>query len=111
MKLEVSWKGERIFEEARKAALLGLRQAGELILRESLRAAPVETGALRESARLTDNGQDAAAVSYDTPYALAQHEALGGRGSPKYLENPGRENAEKAGELLGESLRRGVKGK
>ncbi len=53
---------------------------------------PLDKGPLQESCEVSDNGRDTVLVSYDTPYALVQHEELGfnhenGR-KAKYLEEP-----------------------
>lgn len=70
---------------ARRAGLLG----GELVLQRSRDIVPIEEGTLERSGQVTQDG-DRVAVSYDTPYAVRQHEDLSlqhdsGR-SAKYLE-------------------------
>lgn len=77
----------------RTQAALGLRDAAEFVLAESSQLVPHELGNLQDSGR-TDVDEDAlvAAVSYDTPYAVVQHERMdyhhdAGR-QAKYLEQP-----------------------
>lgn len=62
----------------------------ELLLDESNRKVPLETGALIRSGNTAAQG-DEAAVGYNTPYAVRQHEEVGyhhddGR-EAKFLEN------------------------
>lgn len=70
--------------------LKGLRRGGEVVLERSNRYVPLEEGTLERSGRVTDDGDSTVAISYDTPYAVRQHEDLtlqhpNGR-SAKYLE-------------------------
>lgn len=78
----------------------GIRKATAFLLRESLRLVPVDTGALRASARTRFEGeglQTEGWVSYNTHYAIYVHEDLHARHAPgktaKYLERPAREQA------------------
>ena len=73
-----------------KGTLEGLRLAGEHILNLSNQRVPLEEGTLERSGVVTDDGKGAVAISYDTPYAVPQHERMdyrhaAGR-SAKYLE-------------------------
>ena len=77
----------------------GLTAALEHLLEESRRVVPIEEGTLSRSGKVsvTEDG-DEGAVSFDGPYAVAQHERLdfkhpNGR-QAKYLEQPA--HAEKA---------------
>jgi hypothetical protein len=72
------------------ATLRGLQLAGEHVLALSRRRVPIEEGTLERSGLATDDGHLTVAVSYDTPYAVRQHEDItlrhaSGRTS-KYLE-------------------------
>lgn len=59
----------------RKAAAQGLTDGAEHLLEESNRIAPIEEGTLiRSGVASVDEQQLRAAVSYDTPYAVRQHE-------------------------------------
>lgn len=78
--------------KAPQATLEGLQDAAELILAASRDLVPLEEGTLERSGRVTTDGVSRVAISYDTPYAVRQHEDLtlrhtGGR-SAKYLERP-----------------------
>ena len=66
-----------------EAAQAAVEHAAEEVLRKSNEAVPVLTGDLRNSGKVTVEG-NTAAVSYDTPYAAAQHET--NRTNKKFLE-------------------------
>lgn len=66
--------------------------AGEHLRSESVPEAPVDTHALRQSCEVDGDGQGHVTVSYDTPYAVVQHERTDynhpNGGKAKYLEDP-----------------------
>lgn len=71
----------------------GLRLAAEHLLKSARDIVPTEEGTLENSGKVTeDEGSFRAAVSFDTPYAVRQHEDLGFKHDPgrqaKYLEQP-----------------------
>jgi hypothetical protein len=72
-----------------RAAQIGLQAGAEVLLDESNRVAPIETGDLIRSGVAVADGNEAA-VGYSSVYACRQHEELGyhhdeGR-KAKYLE-------------------------
>lgn len=74
--------------------------AAEHVLGESTKVVPIEEGTLSRSGRTDVDTQGAtvvAAISYDTPYAVRQHEDMSYRHDPgrtaKYLEGPLRAEA------------------
>lgn len=76
---------------ARAAAEEGLRKAAEHVLQTSRTLVPLEEGTLERSGKVSVDGLKAA-VSYDTVYAVYQHERMdlrhvSGR-QAKYLEQP-----------------------
>ncbi|SNR44108.1 hypothetical protein SAMN06265360_10622 [Haloechinothrix alba] len=80
-------------EGARESAAYGLRLAAEHLKSESQKQVPHEVGDLERSAVASvDEGALEATVSYDTPYAVPQHEDLTMRHDEgrkaKYLEDP-----------------------
>lgn len=90
-------------------AMKGLRLAGELVLERSRRYVPIEEGTLERSGRVTDNGTDTVAISYDTPYAVKQHEDMtlrhpNGR-SAKYLERALAESRNEVAKLIQRAVR------
>lgn len=73
----------------------GLKRGGLFVQRESQKIVPLDTGALRASARTTHTGKGystVVTVSYSMHYAVIQHEELRFRHKPgrmaKYLEIP-----------------------
>ncbi|MEU3476471.1 hypothetical protein [Rhodococcus sp. NPDC006774] len=74
-----------------EAAQTGIYEAAEALLDQAIEKTPVQDGILRASGRATQEGLDAA-VSFNTPYAVKQHEELGYQhpngGQAKYLEVP-----------------------
>lgn len=80
-----------VADAADRAALL----AGEHVLTESRRLVPHEEGTLERSGKVDTERQgdvSVAAISYDTPYAVRQHEEMDYRHDEgrqaKYLEQP-----------------------
>lgn len=70
----------------RKQAARGLLMGAEYLLAETIPYVPIEEGTLQRSGVATvDPGQLEAAVAFDTPYAVRQHEEL------DYHHDPGRE--------------------
>lgn len=62
---------------ARRVAMQALHDGAEAILTESLKEVPHATGTLARSAAVTDaSREDAVYISYNTPYAVRQHEDL-----------------------------------
>jgi hypothetical protein len=89
----LDWKGPEVQAALRGASMEGLELAAEHLLQVSSSKAPLEEGDLARSGEVsTDPGQLAAAVSYDRPYAVRQHEELTWRHDQgkeaKYLEGP-----------------------
>lgn len=94
----------------KKGAARGLALAGEHVLGEANKRVPIEEGTLtRSGAASVDEKKLRGAVSYDTPYAVRQHEDLGlkhdeGR-EPKYLENAFNAEADAVGEIIAQAIR------
>lgn len=95
------WYGPQVQAQIRRAAFLGLFEAGEMLLDESNRLVPLEEGTLRNSGEVSQDEQRLAVrVSYDTPYAVRQHEETtyrhpNGR-QAKYLEQASNLHGERA---------------
>lgn len=92
-RVQINWEGDAAKEVMRRSAARGLHRAAEFVLGESRKVVPIEEGTLsRSGATDTDEALLVATVSYDTPYAVKQHEDLSlhhdaGRHA-KYLETP-----------------------
>lgn len=96
------------------AAARGLALAMEHLLTESRKQVPIEEGTLeRSGTAVVDEQNLVGAVSYDTPYAVRQHEELGwqhdeGR-KAKYLEDPHREEADTMHAIIAAQIRRALR--
>ncbi|MFE5681737.1 minor capsid protein [Streptomyces sp. NPDC056512] len=89
----LQFTGAAVEHEIRAAAARGLYLAAEHVLARSTEVVPLDEGPLQHSGTASvDAGSLSAAVSYDTPYAVRQHEELDYRHAPgrqaKYLEGP-----------------------
>lgn len=109
------WQGGRLWgSRGRRAASEGLRRALEHTLQVSRTQVPLEEGTLERSGRVDVDGLEGS-ISYDTPYAVIQHEALDfhhpvpGR-KAKYLEDPMNSEQRKMLNLMAVSLRRWLRG-
>lgn len=113
VRIELSWNGGKVVGAERAAAVRGLLLAAEHLLEESRRLVPLEEGTLARSGTATvDPSRLTAAVGYDTPYAVRQHEELTWRHAPgrsaKYLEIPATTEAGAVAERLRTALRRAL---
>lgn len=91
--MELEWNGDKIAATLRDATLDGLELAAEHLLQVSSTLVPHEEGDLERSGEVsTDPNEEAAAVSYDRPYSVIQHENMNFRHDDgrqaKYLEQP-----------------------
>lgn len=93
MTVKATWYGDQIKQQVRAATAQGLYLAAEVLLARSREIVPWDESTLAKSgAASVDAAQQVAAVSYDTVYAVVQHERLdyhhrAGR-QAKYLEQP-----------------------
>lgn len=72
-----TWDSRAAKSLAKKTAMKALHDGAEAILTESLKEVPHATGTLARSAAVTDAPrEDAIYISYNTPYAVKQHEDL-----------------------------------
>lgn len=103
-------------EEIEKSAVKGLKKLAEVILGESQKIVPVETGTLKDSGTVSlDNKNKIATISYNTPYARKQHEdntlnhPRGGEA--KYLERPFNEKSDELEVYVGDSINKTLRKK
>lgn len=99
---------------ARAAAVRGLAKGVEHVLTESRKQVPIEEGTLERSGVASVDEQTLrGAVSYDTPYAVRQHEELGWRHDQgrkaKYLEDPLHEEGSVVLQLIRAEMRRALR--
>lgn len=106
-----SWNGNAVKADVHAAAAKGLYIAAEHLLGEAHKLVPLEEGTLENSgAASVDAGKLKAAVSFDTPYAVIQHEETTyehdeGR-SAKYLEKPFNAEADTMSALVARQIRK-----
>jgi hypothetical protein len=106
-----TFRGAQAKKKLLAATMLGLSKWAELVLQQSRADVPLDEATLeRSGVASTDPHLIAAAVSYDTPYAVNQHENLqyhhpGGR-KAKYLEVHWLESQKWALPLIAKELRR-----
>ena len=112
---EFTWEpGKDPLPAMAEAALRGLRNGGEHVLKLSRDRVPIEEGTLERSGQVTDDGTATVAVSYDTPYAVRQHEDLSARHAAgrqaKYLETAVAEGTKDVGALVAAEVRKATGG-
>ena len=105
--VQIQWNGNLDDGDVERAMQAG----AELLLDESNRKAPIETGALIRSGVAKAEGNKAA-VGYNTPYAIKQHEELGyqhdqGR-EAKYLENALMNNKTRIFDAVADEIRQAL---
>lgn len=87
----------------------GVALAAEHVLGEANKKVPIEEATLLRSGTVsTDPGNFTAAISYDTPYAVRQHESMhlrhdDGR-TAKYLENAMNSEVKTAAEIIRKTI-------
>ncbi|MEU2111823.1 hypothetical protein [Streptomyces sp. NPDC019507] len=87
----MSWTGDRLWTgRGRRVAARGLVKALEHGLKVSNQRVPLDEGTLERSGKVSVDGLNGT-ISYDTPYAVRQHEETTWRHAPgrqaKYLES------------------------
>lgn len=108
----MDWQGRRLWtQRGRSRAARGLQLALEHVLAESNKIVPLEEGTLQRSGTTSiDEGNLTGTVSYNTPYAVRQHEELTWRHAPgrqaKYLETAVNTSREQCLRIMQAELRR-----
>lgn len=110
----MSWQGAALWtNRGRRLASQGLQKALEHTLAKANALVPLEEGTLMRSGKVSVD-QLGGAISYDTPYAVRQHEELTWRHAPgrqaKYLEQPMRTEREEMLRLMAVPLRVWLRG-
>lgn len=111
----VRWEGaSRLWTgRGRQLASEGLLRALEHVLAEANKIIPLEEGTLQRSGTASVDGLNGS-VSFDTPYAVVQHERLDYKHAPgrqaKYLEQPMNTERNVMLELMAVSLRDWIRG-
>jgi hypothetical protein len=114
MRVSMEWQGQRLWgDRGRRLAGEGLARALEHTLGVANTVVPLDEATLQRSGKVTQVGLNGA-ISYDTPYAVRQHEELTWRHAPgrsaKYLEIPMNTERETMLALMAVPLRRWLRG-
>lgn len=109
----LDWNGDIIDARRKEGAIQGLKLASEHVLQVSRTRVPLEEGTLeRSGVASVDSSEMKAAVSYDTPYAVYQHERLDLTHAPgrtaKYLEDVLNEEVDAVREIVAAAVRRAL---
>lgn len=108
---KLTWNGATVKKDVEKGGVEGLQEAAEFLLDESNKTAPIADGTLINSGAVTVDDLEAV-ISYDTPYAVRQHEDTTQRHSngrqAKFLENAYKENITAIQEFLAEAIKGAV---
>ncbi|AVH58382.1 MULTISPECIES: hypothetical protein [Streptomyces] len=109
----IRWNGDAALAAIRAGAVRGVRLGAEHLLQVSRERVPIEEATLERSGVVSvDESSMTAVVSYDTPYAVRQHEELtyrhdAGR-TAKYLEGPLHEENGTITEIIAAQVRRAI---
>lgn len=107
----MTWNGRRMWTRTgRRRAAGGLQQALEHVLNESNKIVPLDEGTLQRSGTTSINATTlTGTVSYDTPYAVRQHEEVTWRHAPgrqaKYLETAVNSNQREIARIMQSAIR------
>jgi hypothetical protein len=114
VRTRVTWNGTAVTAKEKAGVVSGLTKAAEHLLGESRAIVPIEEATLeRSGVASVDRSTMTAAVSYDTPYAVRQHEELTYRHDEgrqaKYLEQPALTERGTMLELMAAEVRRALR--
>lgn len=102
MAVKVTWRGDKVVNDVKRAGNLGLYEWGEHVLEESQRRVPHDTGDLERDSRVRpDENKNIVVVSYGEEaaanYAVVQHEDKTlhhpQKGEAKFLETAVKEES------------------
>lgn len=111
-RIRAEWRGDQTDRAVQRGAARGLALGAEHVRGAAVDNAPLDTGALRNSATAShDPDELTAAVSFDTPYAARQHEELDYHhrtGQAKYLETALNTNHDTIARLVQAQIRKAL---
>lgn len=100
-----------VLRRIQKAASAALGDAAEHLLEQANRTVPIEEGTLERSAQVTTEA-GRAVVSWDTPYAVRQHEDTRLRHDQgrraKWAERTFAEESARVGDFIAERMRKAL---
>lgn len=112
--VRTEWHGDRVNRTVDEALLQGMWLAALHLLGEAQAIVPIEEATLeRSGVASVDEAKGQAAVSYDTPYSVIQHERLDFQHDPgrqaKYLETPFVADREVLNGIIAAQIRRSLR--
>ncbi|SEU46613.1 hypothetical protein [Nonomuraea wenchangensis] len=115
VRLDLHVNPEALEAKARVAIERGLQAATEHVLTATQPKVPWQTGDLeRSGSAVVDRSNLDGVISFDQPYAVAQHEQLDWehplKGEPKYLETTLYEEAEVVRAMVAKAVRKALGG-
>lgn len=109
----VRWDGPRVAAEVDGHRTEAVQAAVDHLLGVAQDQTPHEEGTLERSGRAVVDGNGRGSVSFDTPYAMRQHEEMTwqhpGKGKAKYLEDPFNSEAGTMRDLMAAVMRRALR--
>jgi hypothetical protein len=110
----VTYNGAAVLGAMRAGAIRGVRLGAEHLLQVARARVPIEEGTLERSGVVSvDEGSVTAAVSFDQPYAVRQHEEMDYRHDSgreaKYLERPLHEENGTITDIIAAEVRRSLR--
>jgi hypothetical protein len=114
VRTRVTWHDSKITATEKAGLVSGITAAIEHLLGEAVAIVPLEEATLQRSGVASvDRSSLTGAVSFDTPYAVRQHEDLTFRHDPgrqaKYLEQPAIQERDTMLALMAASMRRALR--
>lgn len=112
---DLDWNGDEVEALITAGSVAGLTEAAEHLLKEAKDLVPIDEAMLELSGVASVDEEDlTAAVSFDTPYAVIQHERLDFRHAngrqAKYLEQPFHGEREVMLAIIATAVRREIGG-
>lgn len=110
----LTWRGQTAVTAVQAGAVRGVLLAAEHVLGVSRQRVPLDEATLERSGQTSvDDADITAAVSYDTPYAVRQHEDMTYRHLPgrqaKYLETTVLESGPVVEQIIAAQVRRALR--
>lgn len=113
--MSVKWTGDAVAAAVSKAMKGALKTGAEMVLAKSAEEVPLKWADLLRSGTVNPaDGGNKQVASYNTPYAIEQHENLDNEHLPgrkaKYLEDPLNANGGKVITLIANAAKQAMKG-
>lgn len=108
MSVKLNWYGQEAIKMIQEGGMEGCVSALEHLKAQTHPDVPKDTHALAQSAEVSADGKTRAVLSYNTPYAVVQHENLGynhpNGGKAKYLEDQFNQNKDSMKQIIASTI-------